>query len=105
MNIYEQAERIAADTNRRLADADDDARIRYMSVEPGPADSEGWLVLMFWELPFPDGEIWPADELRRYREIVREKFEGVASTMCVFRDPDEIQNAELRTGWAVRELA
>lgn len=76
-----------------------------MSVEPDPVADEGWLVLMFWELPFPDDEIWPADQLRHYRKIVREKFEGVANTMCVFRDPDEMQDEELRTGWAVRELA
>ncbi len=105
MDIYGEAENIAADANRRLADAGDQARIRYMSVEPDSVAGEGWLVLTFWELPYPDGEIWPAAELRRYRDLLRMSFEGVARTMCVFRDPEEIRDEELRTGWRVRELA
>lgn len=105
VDVFSEAERISADVNRGLADKSDDARIRYVSVEPDSAVDDGWLVLTFWELPFPVGEIWPERKLRRYRDLLRARFDGVARTMCVFRDPDEIKNAELRTGWAVRELA
>lgn len=105
VDIHAEAEHICADLNRKLADDGDAARIRYVSVQANPAADDGWLVLAFWELPFPDGDNWPHDELQHYRRLLLQRFAGVARTMCVFRDPVEIQDSELRTGRPVRQLA
>ncbi len=69
-------------------------------------DDDGWRILAFWELPEPEGSVWPTETLWRYRRRIQELFEGEdVAVESYFRTGEELETGEYHTGWPVPELA
>ena len=103
VDIFEEAYVIAADINRELADKGDPGRIRYVDLVPDRYREGEWRVRSFWELPTPNGEQWPLEELQRYEALMDERFADKARASCRFRDSDEIRDSEYYAGLPVPE--
>lgn len=107
MRLAEEAEALIAGLNREMDQEGDPARVRYMTSGPSwSEDDDGWRILVFWELPEPEGTVWPSEELRWYRRRVQALFEGEDITVeSYFRTREELETGEYHTGWPIRELA
>ena len=107
MRYLEDAELWIAELNRVLADEGDPARIRYMtSGASWYEDDDGWRIVAFWELPDPEGSVWPTDMLWKYRHRVQDLFEGHdVAVESYFRTREELESGEYHNGWPVPELA
>ena len=107
MRPLEDPERVIAELNRALADEGDPARVRYMtSGSSWLWDYDGWHVLAFWELPEPEGSLWPLEQLRGYRRRLGALFNGEDVIVeSYFRTKEELESGEHHTGWRVPELA
>ena len=90
MDIVEQARHGLRQLNALLRSQGDDARVRYLSVEPDFDFDGEWIVIVTWELPPPSGESWPLKILDHYAERTRDTVGRAATTLCLFRTPDEI---------------
>lgn len=90
MDIVEQARHGLRQLNALLRSQGDDARVRYLSVEPDFDFDGEWIVIVTWELPPPSGESWPLKILDHYEERTRDIVGRAATTLCLFRTPDEI---------------
>lgn len=104
--VYDADWRIA-ELNRALAAEGDPARVRYMTSGPSWYDEhDGWHVLAFWELPDPEGSIWPVEVLWDYRGRIQALFQGEDVIVeSYFRTREEFESGEHHTGWRVPELA
>lgn len=107
MRALEDADLRVAELNRALAREDDPARIRFMTSGPSwHEDDDRWRILAFWELPEPEGSVWPTETLWRYRHRIQELFEGQdVAVESYFRTREELDSGEYHTGWPVPELA
>lgn len=106
MDLWEQSERILMRINEDFAQKGDPARIRYFRIIADPYNLDGWVVLPIVELPLPgdgDDEVWPREEMFRYRNVVRDRFfaelgaENLWVT-CLFRSPEELRDPAHRMG-------
>ena len=66
METYTEALQSLHELNRALCSKGDDARVRYLSVEPDFNFVDEWIVIVTWELPPPNGESWPLEVLDNY---------------------------------------
>lgn len=120
MDLWGDVERVLATINRKLADASDEARIRFMAIEPDTYDHRQNLVLTYWELPDLSlgQDTWPLDTILRYEDMVDEHFDDMLSdyfvettwNLCRFRTRAELEECDngrpiYRRGRPVRELA
>ena len=120
MDLWSDVERVLATINHELGDAGDDARIRYMDIEPDFYDDRQCVVLSFWELPdlLPGQTTWPLETLDHYinmvnkhfAEMLSDRFIDTTRSMCWFRTRDELEEIDngrpvYRSGRPVRELA
>lgn len=98
MDIVEGARRGLKQLNAVLCSEGDAARARYLSVEPGFDLDDEWIVIVAWELPPPRSESWPLKILDDYEERTRDAVGRAASTLCLFRTPEEITEAAHQRG-------
>lgn len=98
MDIVQEARQGLRQLNARLRSQGDDARVRYMSVEPDFDFEDESIVIVTWELPPPIGESWPLTVLDRYEEQTRDAIGRTTSTLCLFRTPDEIAETAHQRG-------
>ena len=120
MNLWGDVERVLATINRKLADAGDTARIRYMAIRPDYYDDRQSVVSSFWELPdlSPGQDAWPLDTILQYEKMVDEHFDELLSdylaestmSLCWFRTKAELEECDngrpvYRCGQPVREFA
>ena len=90
MDIVETARQGLRQLNAVLRSESDDARARYLSVEPDFDFVDEWIVIVTWELPPPSGETWPLKILDQYEDRTRNAVGRATTTLCLFRTPDEI---------------
>ena len=90
MELWEQAKGSLQKLNMNLRAAGDAARARYLSFEPDYDYDDGWIAIVTWELPAPNGDEWPLEMLDEYRQRTREAVDDTATALCLFRTPDEI---------------
>ena len=90
MEIYGETLQSLQELNRALDSEGDDARVRYLSVEPDFDFDGEWIAIVTWELPPPSGESWPLKILDHYEERTRDAVGRATTTLCLFRTPDEI---------------
>jgi len=90
MDIVDAARHGLRQLNTALRSEGDDARARYLSVEPDFDFVDEWIVFVTWELPPPTGETWPLKILDHYEQRTREAVGAEGSTHCLFRTPEEI---------------
>ncbi len=106
MEPFDDEERIAG-LNRDLAQEGDPARIRF--ITGGPSwfeDDDTWHIVAFWELPEPDGSLWPSDLLWRYRRRIQDLFDArEVYVESYFRTREELDDGQYHTGRRVPELA
>lgn len=102
----EEAEARIAELNSRLAREGDVARIRFMSSGPSwYEDDDRWRIVAFWELPEPEGSVWPTEMLWRYRHRIQESLEDQdVAVESYFRTREELESGDYHTGWPVPEL-
>jgi len=90
METYRETLQSLQELNGALCSEGDDARVRYLSVEPDFNFVDEWIVIVTWELPPPNGESWPLKVLDNYEERTRNAVGRARTTLCLFRTPDEI---------------
>lgn len=99
----EEAEERITLLNSRLAREGDAARVRFMATGPSwYEDDDRWRVVAFWELPEPEGSVWPTDMLWMYRRRIQESFEDQdVAVESYFRTREELESGEYHNGWPV----
>lgn len=106
MRPIEEPELLIAELNRDLDAEGDRARVRYMTTGPSWYDDDEWRVLAFWELPEPQGSVWPSHVLRKYRQRIQDLFEGKSLTVVsYFRTREELEAGDHHIGSPVPEPA
>ena len=90
MELFERVKSALQGLNSALRSEGDVARARYVSIEPDYDYDDGWIVLVTWEVPAPDGDRWPLEMLDRYGQRTRDAVGEAGTAHCLFRTPDEI---------------
>ena len=90
MDLLERAKSGFRELNATLISEGDAARVRYVSLEPDYDYEDGWIVLVTWEVPAPNGEEWPLDLLDGYWQRTRDTVGDTGAALCLFSTPDEL---------------
>lgn len=90
MDLLEQTKSSLQELNTTLRSQGDAARARYLSFEPDYDYDSDWIAIVTWEIPTPNGDEWPLEMLDEYRQRAREAVGDTATSLCLFRTPDEI---------------
>lgn len=88
--LVEDVDAAVQRVNASLVDANDEARIRFVSVEQEPYGRDGLLVVLVWELPEPTNDTWPLEVLDAYCAAAAEEFRDIGDTQCLFRTSSEL---------------
>ena len=91
--------------NHSLEREGDTARVRFMTSGPSWYEEDNrWHILAFWELPDPEGSVWPMDLLWGYRRRIQGLFdEDEIRVESYFRTGEELESGEHHTGWRIPE--
>ena len=92
MDLLEQTKSGLRELNAALRSEGDEARVRYVSIEPDYDYDDGWIVYVTWEIPVPKGDEWPLAVLDGSSQRTRDTVGDAGTTHCMFRTPDEMSD-------------